>query len=199
MGGMAAQIPIKNDAHLNALAFEKVLADKRREVNLGHDGTWVAHPGLVPVALEVFNEGMKGPNQIHVKRDLTRIQAQDLLKVPNGNITEFGLRTNVQVALSYLEAWLGGLGCVPLNHLMEDAATAEISRAQIWQWLHHGKITSQHFQEVVADELVKILHKVGKEKFEAGKYELAAQILSEVVLSQEFVEFITLPAYSYLD
>lgn len=199
MGGMAAQIPIKNDAHLNALAFEKVVADKRREVSLGHDGTWVAHPGLVPVALEVFNEGMKGPNQIHVKRDLTRIQAQDLLKVPSGNITEFGLRTNVQVALCYLEAWLGGQGCVPLNHLMEDAATAEISRAQIWQWLHHGKITSQRFQEIVADELVKILHKVGKEKFEAGQYELAAQILSEAVLSDDFVEFITLPSYSYLN
>lgn len=198
MGGMAAQIPIKNDAHMNALAFEKVIADKRREVNLGHDGTWVAHPGLVPVAMEVFNEKMKGPNQIQNKRDLVRIQAQDLLRVPSGNITESGLRTNVQVAICYLEAWLQGSGCVPLNHLMEDAATAEISRAQIWQWVHHGRISSQHFQEVVADELVKILHKVGKEKFETGKFELAAQILSDAVLNDEFVEFITLPAYSHL-
>ena len=196
MGGMAAQIPIKSDPNLNAQAFAKVVADKNREANLGHDGTWVAHPGLVSAAMDVFNQKMPGANQIQVQREAVEIKAQDLLKVPTGNITEAGLRTNIYVAICYLESWLRGVGCVPLNHLMEDAATAEISRAQTWQWLHHGKITRAQWDEALASELGKIQMAMGSERFRAGKYELAAQILANTIESDEFVEFITLPAYA---
>jgi len=156
MGGMAAQIPIKDDVHLNAVAFEKVIADKKREVGLGYDGTWVAHPGLVGVAMDVFNEKMKGPNQISDPKEPLRICAEDLLRVPQGNQSEAGLKNNVQVALAYLASWLGGQGCVPLHHLMEDAATAEISRAQLWQWVRHGKVSSEKFQDLLAHELQEV-------------------------------------------
>ena len=138
MGGMAAQIPIKNDPEANEKALDKVRQDKLREVKAGHDGTWVAHPGLVPVAKDVFDQYMPQPNQIPVKREDVRISAQDLLKVPTGEITEQGLRLNVDVGIQYLEAWMRGNGSVPIYNLMEDAATAEISRAQVWQWLRHG-------------------------------------------------------------
>ncbi|MGI9202436.1 MAG: malate synthase A, partial [Woeseiaceae bacterium] len=137
IGGMAAQIPIKGDPDANEVAMAKVRADKEREVDDGHDGTWVAHPGLVPLAQEIFDAGMPGLNQVHRLRDDVQIGAADLLQVPKGKITESGLRDNISVAVQYLAAWLGGNGCVPINHLMEDAATAEISRAQIWQWVHH--------------------------------------------------------------
>ena len=137
MGGMAAQIPIKNDPLANEAALAKVRADKEREAGDGHDGTWVAHPGLVPLALEVFNQYMTGPNQLARLREDVHVGATDLLRVPEGTITETGLLNNVSVGLQYLAAWLGGLGCVPINNLMEDAATAEISRAQLWQWVHH--------------------------------------------------------------
>src|SRR5213080_3560106 len=138
MGGMAAQIPIKHDPVANEAALEKVRQDKLREVRAGHDGTWVAHPGLVPVAAQVFDASMPGPNQLHVARDDVRVTASDLLAVPEGEITEAGLRTNVDVGIQYLESWLRGSGCVPIYNLMEDAATAEISRSQVWQWMRHG-------------------------------------------------------------
>ena len=137
MGGMAAQIPIKNDEEANRNAMDKVRADKEREVRAGHDGTWVAHPGLVPVAKEIFDAGMKGPNQLNVLREDVQVAAKDLVGAFKGEITEKGLRTNISVGIQYLETWLRGTGCVPLYHLMEDAATAEISRAQVWQWLYH--------------------------------------------------------------
>src|SRR5688500_4085832 len=137
MGGSAAQIPIKNDPIANEQALAKVRADKEREASDGHDGTWVAHPGLVPIAREIFDRLMQTPNQMHRKRNDVRVTAQDLLAIPQGQITEAGLRNDVSVSLQYMAAWLSGNGCVPIYNLMEDAATAEIARAQIWQWIHH--------------------------------------------------------------
>lgn len=201
MGGMAAQIPIKDDPAAHARAVAKVTADKKREVSLGHDGTWVAHPGLVPVARKVFDDSdqmARSPNQISLSKEEVHISASDLLKVPTGEMTEGGLRTNVNVSLLYLESWLRGNGCVPLYHLMEDAATAEISRAQIWQWIHHGRITQTLFEQILLEELERIQLAVGTEKFNSGKYSLAGRILTEIVNSHEFVEFLTLQAYSYL-
>jgi malate synthase len=206
MGGMAAQIPIKNDAAANAAALVKVREDKLREVGDGHDGTWVAHPGLVPLGLEVFNAGMPGPNQLHVLRQDFSVTARDLLELPPGPITEAGLRINVNVGLLYLEAWLRGNGCVPIYNLMEDAATAEICRAQVWQWIRHPKgvlqdgrkVTVDLFRNVLPEELGKIKAMVGADTFVAGKYELAAQILDDITSREQFVEFLTLPAYQYL-
>lgn len=186
MGGMAAQIPIKEDAEKNRLALEKVRADKKREVELGHDGTWVAHPGLVSVARDIFDQKMPSPHQIHLRPGAS-VTAADLLQVPTGEVTEQGLRLNTQIALLYLESWLRGVGCVPLHHLMEDAATAEISRAQIWQWIQHGRIRAADFSQVLKQEMRQ-----------EGQFPLAAQILTEITTSPEFVEFLTLPAYAYL-
>lgn len=207
IGGMAAQIPIKNDPRANEEALERVRADKRREVNDGHDGTWVAHPGLVPIALEEFDKVMKGPNQIHRKREDVQVTAADLLKVPEGTITEAGLRTNISVSLQYLETWLRGTGCVPINNLMEDAATVEISRAQIWQWIHHPKgilqdgrkVTVELFHELAQDELAKIKAAIGEKRFASSKFPQAYEILDKIITSDQFVEFLTLPAYQYLD
>src|SRR5690348_11687667 len=157
MGGMAAQIPIKNDPDANQKALDKVRQDKLREVKAGHDGTWVAHPGLVPVAHEIFDAHMKGPNQIDVKRNYVEVGPADLLEAPQGEITDRGLRLNIDVGIQYLESWLRGSGCVPIYHLMEDAATAEISRAQVWQWVNHrikmndGKIGRASCRERVED------------------------------------------------
>jgi malate synthase len=206
MGGMAAQIPIKSDPQANATALAKVREDKLREAGDGHDGTWVAHPGLVPVAREVFDAAMPGPNQLHVKRDDVHITARDLLEVPKGPITEAGLRTNVNVGLLYLEAWLRGNGCVPLYNLMEDAATAEISRAQVWQWIRHPagvlddgrKVTVELFRRVLAEEMEKIQAAVGADAFAAGQYALAARVFDQIITSEQFVEFLTLPAYEHL-
>ncbi len=198
MGGMAAQIPIKNDPLANSKAMEKVIADKQREVKLGHDGTWVAHPGLVEIARSVFDEGFSTDNQIDKEKDSKKIQSQDLLTVPSGEITEAGLRMNLNVSLLYLESWLRGTGCVPLYNLMEDAATAEISRAQVWQWIRHGKVEAKDAKRILREELDKIQEEMGATQFLAGRYLLAAEILTEVITSDEFVEFITLPAYSYL-
>src|SRR5690606_7422750 len=163
MGGMAAQIPIKGDPVANDAALAKVRADKEREAGDGHDGTWVAHPGLVPVAMEVFDRLMPTPNQLH-KVPEVEVTAGDLLRIPQGTITEAGLRNNVSVSIQYLAAWLGGLGCVPINNLMEDAATAEISRAQIWQWINHPggvledgrKVTVELFRAITREELDKL-------------------------------------------
>ncbi len=205
MGGMAAQIPIKHDPAANEAALEKVRQDKLREVKDGHDGTWVAHPGLVPLAREIFDAHMKGANQLDNKRLDVKVGRDDLLRPPEGTRTEAGLRQNVDVALQYLEAWLGGLGCVPLHNLMEDAATAEISRAQLWQWVRFGAtledgrtVTPELLCRVIDEELAKIRAEVGPERFEAGHYARARQIFERLCLADRFEEFLTLPAYEAL-
>jgi malate synthase len=197
MGGMAAQIPIKNDPEANDRALEKVRQDKLREVKAGHDGTWVAHPGLVAVAKGVFDEYMPQPNQIDRKREEVRVTAQDLLAIPHGTITEAGLRLNVDVGIQYLEAWLRGNGAVPIYNLMEDAATAEISRAQVWQWLKHGAkledgrpVTPELVKQAIADVLAK---------FPGGRFPVAAELFEKMMLSGEFSDFLTLPAYNLID
>ena len=206
MGGMAAQIPIKTDAEANALALQKVRDDKVREATDGHDGTWVAHPGLVPIAMEVFNERMPGPNQLDRLREDVHVTAADLLAVPSGPITEAGLRTNINVGLRYLESWLRGSGCVPIFNLMEDAATCEISRTQVWQWIRHPrgvlddgrKITAELFRSFMNEELGKIRADIGPEAYDQGKYPLARQVFDQVTTSPTLVEFLTLPAYELL-
>ncbi|NVO86383.1 malate synthase A [Hymenobacter terrestris] len=206
MGGMAAQIPIKNDPEANERALEKVRQDKVREARAGHDGTWVAHPGLVPVALEVFNELMPQPNQIDNKRDDVQVTAQDLVQAPTGDITEAGLRLNLDVAVRYLESWLRGNGCVPIHNLMEDAATAEISRAQVWQWLHtpgtqlaDGRpLTVALYRELLPAQLEVIRQEIGDEVYAQGKYLEAARLFDRLVMSEQFIEFLTLPAYEQL-
>ena len=199
MGGMAAQIPIKNDPAANDAALAKVRADKLREVKDGHDGTWVAHPGLVAVARDIFDAHMAGPNQLDRSRDDVNVTAEDLLAVPEGEITEAGLRTNVRVALQYLEAWLRGAGCVPINHLMEDAATAEISRTQIWQWIQHGAaladgrtVTNDLFEAVLTDELA------GLQAAGGTGFGPASELLRNLCTQPYFHEFLTLPAYEQL-
>ncbi len=207
IGGMAAQIPVKNDDQANKIAFQKVRADKEREVRDGHDGTWVAHPGMVELVKEVFNEGMPTPNQIFNKRADVEVTAKNLLEVPTGEITEEGVRTNINVGIRYTAAWLSGMGAVPINNLMEDAATAEISRAQIWQWIRHPKgridnkkdITEQMVTVLIDEELMKIREQVGEETFTTGSYEKAATIFNQLVMQDEFEEFLTLPAYKQLD
>ncbi len=207
IGGMAAQIPIKNDPQANEEALGKVRADKHREATDGHDGTWVAHPGLVAIAMSEFDAVMKTPNQIARKRDDVQVTAADLLKVPEGTITEGGLRNNVSVGLQYLESWLRGSGCVPINNLMEDAATVEIARAQIWQWIHHPKgilddgrkITVELFRQIAREEREKVESALSEEQRAGRRFQDAAQILDEIITSDEFVEFLTLPAYRYLN
>jgi malate synthase len=205
MGGMAAQIPIKNDPAANEAALEKVRNDKLREVKAGHDGTWVAHPGLVPIAKEIFDAHMKTPNQIHVKREDVDISAADLLKVPQGEITEGGLRLNVDVGIQYLESWLRGSGCVPIYNLMEDAATAEISRCQVWQWLRGEaqlsdgrKVTREMVRETIPSQLRHIRSVVGPASFDKGKFPLAAQLFEQMLVSDDLKEFLTLEASRYL-
>ena len=206
LGGMAAQIPIKRDPALNAQALEKVRQDKLREVRQGHDGTWVAHPALVPLAREVFDAHMPGPNQIERRRDDVHVTAQELLATPPGAITFEGLRTNLEVAVRYLGAWLGGLGCVPIHDLMEDAATAEISRAQVWQWQRHGArlqdgryVNATLIQQTLSDVMASLPEGVGAEAPGAGQFALAARILTDLTTGPEFAEFLTAVAYQYLD
>ncbi len=205
IGGMAAQIPIKNDTPRNDAALEKVRADKLREVRDGHDGTWVAHPGLVSMAREIFDTHMPTPNQIHRTREDVQVSADDLLEVPQGSRTMAGLRRNVNVGISYLASWLKGAGCVPLNNLMEDAATAEISRAQLWQWAHHGAsledgqaVTHTLLREVIAEELAKI--RQSDNEGARGKDCLgeAAGMFERMCTSDELATFLTLPAYDKL-
>ncbi|MCZ6795953.1 MAG: malate synthase A [Planctomycetota bacterium] len=203
IGGMAAQIPIKGDEAANAAAMSKVVDDKMREVWDGHDGTWVAHPGLVPLVMKVFDRHMSGANQIDRRDPDSDITARDLLRVPQGRISEQGLRTNVCVGVRYIAAWLRGKGCVPLNHLMEDTATAEISRAQVWQWIHHRsgvlddgrKITATMARAVLHEELQHIKAEIGVEAFEDGRYQLAADVFEELITAESFSEFLTLSAY----
>jgi len=192
MGGMAAQIPIRDDPVANEAALARVRADKLREVKAGHDGTWVAHPGLVPVAQAVFDEHMPGPNQIHISRDDVQVTPADLLAVPKGTITAEGLHTNIDVGVRYLAAWLGGNGCVPIHNLMEDAATAEICRAQIWQWLRHGARLSDG--RAVTVSLVR--DAIAAEPAYRG---LAGQLFEQMSTAPEPPEFLTLVAYQYLD
>jgi malate synthase len=205
MGGMAAQIPIKGDPAANEAALDKVRRDKLREVTAGHDGTWVAHPGLVAVAKEVFDAHMKTPNQIHVKREDVHVTAADLLAVPTGKITEDGLRLNIDVGIQYLESWLRGSGCVPIYNLMEDAATAEISRTQVWQWLHHGatledgrKVTPALVRETIASELEHIRSAVGTQQYESGKFAVAAEMFERMLVSERLEDFLTLEAYQLI-
>jgi len=202
MGGMAAQIPIKNDVAANEAAMDRVRADKKREAGDGHDGTWVAHPGLVAIAKAEFDAVMKGANQIARKRQDVHVSAADLIAVPEGTRTEAGLRQNVAVGIGYVEAWLRGTGCVPLFNLMEDAATAEISRAQVWQWVRHGQtlqdgrpVTKEFVREIVREENDKVKAAMGEEAFAQGRYEDAAQLMIELVEQPTFEEFLTLPAY----
>jgi malate synthase len=205
MGGMAPQIPIKGDEAANEAAMNKVKADKLREVSWGHDGTWVAHPALIPYAMEVFNAHMPTPNQLHVKREEVQVKAADLLAVPTGTISEAGLRGNANVCAQYMAAWMAGNGCVPLFNLMEDAATAEISRTQLWQWVHHGAklddgriIDAALIKTIIAQELEKIRTSVGETAFTAGHYVKAAHMLEEQTLSNSYTEFLTLAAYQAL-
>jgi malate synthase len=206
MGGMSAFIPVKNDEAANERAFAQVRADKEREATDGHDGTWVAHPGLVPVAMEVFDRVMPQPNQIDRKREDVHVTAADLLAVPDGTITEGGLRTNVSVGIQYLESWLRGNGAVPLNNLMEDAATAEISRAQVWQWIRHPKgilddgrkVTLDLYRQIDREELAKLRAQLGDEQYNARAFDRAATIFDQLISSDQFIDFLTLPAYEQL-
>ena len=203
MGGMAAFIPIKNDPVANEKAIAQVRADKEREAGDGYDGTWVAHPGLVPVAKEVFDRLMPRPNQIDKKLSDFHTTAADLLEAPSGDITEAGLRQNIAVGLGYLEAWLRGTGCVPLFNLMEDAATAEISRAQLWQWIHHGaqlkdgrKVDPALCESIIQEELAKAKQIGDPARYAA--YEKSAQLMRDLIRSPQFIEFLTVPAYQRL-
>ena len=202
MGGMAAFIPIKSNEAANATAIERVRADKQREATDGHDGTWVAHPGLVPVAKEIFDEFMPQPNQLDKKRDDVHVGSADLIAVPAGDITEEGLRNNVRVGVQYIEAWLGGLGCVPLYNMMEDAATAEICRTQVWQWIRHkarmpdGRTVEEDLvREVVGEEMAKLKQVLGADRYDGGHFKDAVQLFLQVATPPAFIDFLTLPAY----
>ncbi len=210
MGGMAALIPSrKGDQEANEKALEGVRKDKEREVSQGYDGTWVAHPDLVPVAREVFERGLEGkPNQLERRRDDVQVSAADLLDLPStpGAITEKGLRTDVSVGFQYVSFWLTGRGAAAINSLMEDAATAEISRSQIWQWVHHGvqlqegpTVTRELVRQVLDEETTKIREGVGDRVWQAGRPGETREIFERVALSEELIEFLTLPAYEYLD
>jgi malate synthase len=200
---MAAQIPIKNDPVANQAAIDKVRADKLREVTDGCDGTWVAHPGLVGVAKEVFDQHMPQPNQYGRQRPDVNVSAKDLLAFqPEKPITEAGVRNNISVGIQYLGSWLAGNGCVPVFNLMEDAATAEISRSQIWQWIRSPKgvlddgrkVTADLFRKLLKEELAKVKSGEG-----AGRYDEAAKLFEELTLDERYVEFLTLPAYALID
>jgi malate synthase len=206
MGGMAAQIPIKDNPEANARALDKVRADKLREVREGHDGTWVAHPALVPVAKDVFDEGMPGPNQLDRLREDVVASAGALIEPPRGTRTDQGLRHNIRVGIQYLEAWLGGQGAVPIYNLMEDAATAEISRTQIWQWIAHramlddGRVVTRPLVlQCIGEEYERVRREVGAARFDRGHFPEARKLFEEVATSEELVDFLTLPAYEVLE
>ncbi len=205
MGGMAAQIPVKNDEEANKAAFAKVENDKLQEVQNGHDGTWVAHPGLVQTALDAFNKFMPTPNQIDNKREDVEVTEADLVALPIGTITEEGIRENINVGILYIESWLSGNGAAALYNLMEDAATAEISRTQVWQWLQNnvklanGTIfTKEMYQQLKEEEIEKIKNLVGESAYNSGRFSLAIELFDDLVLSDEFTEFLTLPAYKHI-
>ena len=206
MGGMAAQIPIRTDAAANEAAMARVRADKLREAQAGHDGTWIAHPGLAEVARAPFDAVMTGPNQLHVARAEVQVTAADLLQVPQGKITEEGIRTCIRVGVQYLESWLRGGGCVPLYNLMEDAATAEICRAQLWQWIHHGAhtedgrpVTADRFDRLLSEELDRIHRELGRTRVSGGVFPTAVRLFDQMTKQESFEEFLTLRAYELLD
>jgi len=204
MGGMAARIPIRNDPAANDAALAKVRADKEREASVGHDGTWVAHPGLVSTAIEAFARHMKGPNQLHIIPD-TPVVAADLLEPLHGPITEQGVRWNLHVGVRYLEAWLGGSGAEPIHNLMEDLATSEISRSQLWQWLSFGAklddgrpVTPEMYDRFLADELKQIRAEYGDERYDGGHFPAAVELFLRMSKSREFDEFLSILAYELL-
>ncbi|MDH4260619.1 MAG: malate synthase A, partial [Gammaproteobacteria bacterium] len=187
-------------------ALARVRADKEREAGDGHDGTWVAHPGLVFVARDIFDRLMPAVNNLDKKREDVTVTAADLLRVPEGDITEAGIRSNIDVGVRYLAAWLGGNGCVPIHHLMEDAATAEISRAQLWQWVRHGSrlkdlrtVTLKMVRELMAEQLAKIRAEVGESAYATGHYARASELVDQLTASTDFVPFLTPVAYQYID
>ena len=203
---MAAFIPSK-DAERNAQVLNKVKADKSLEANNGHDGTWVAHPGLADTAMAVFNEVLgERPNQLAVSRaDDAPITAEELLTPCDGDRTEEGMRANIRVAVQYIEAWISGNGCVPIYGLMEDAATAEISRTSIWQWIHHQKtlsngkpVTKPLFRQMLAEELLVIKDELGDARFSGGRFDDAARLMEQITTSDELIDFLTLPGYRLL-
>jgi len=205
IGGMAAQIPIKNNEEANKIAFAKVIADKEREVKNGHDGTWVAHPDLVKIAKTVFDKYMPTKNQIHVKRDDIHVTEKDLLETPKGTITEEGVRKNISISVLYIASWLNGQGAAALHNLMEDAATAEISRSQLWQWLQNEVVldnqkvlNEKYYHRLAMEEFEKIRNLVGDENHEKQKYRLAEQLLDILVVNDNFIEFLTIPGYKYI-
>lgn len=210
MGGMAAQIPVKNDDAANDAAFAKIRADKEREVRAGHDGTWVAHPAMVAAAKETFDAHMPGKHQIKVKRQPRKISDDAMLEPHDGTITETGVRTNIEIGIRYIAAWLSGRGAVPIHGLMEDAATAEISRTQIWQWLRHGaevtmsddstmRMTSTLYQRIFDDVFDALQAELGREAFIAGRFPEAARLFTQTATSADLPEFLTIPAYDILE
>lgn len=206
MGGMAAQIPVRDDANLNALAFEKVRKDKEREVKDGHDGTWVAHPGMVQTSMDVFNKYMPSNNQIDRQDEWKSITREQLLEEPVGDISEGGLRLNINTGIQYVASWLSGRGAAPIHHLMEDAATAEISRAQVWQWIRHPrgvlmdgrKITLALYHSLKEEEMNTIRREVGEDVFKKGRFEEAGDLFDEWAEQEELEEFLTWKAYEKL-
>jgi malate synthase len=209
MGGMAAFIPSRRDPKINEVALPRVTDDKLRESKDGFDGTWVAHPDLVPVAREVFAEFMGDrPNQIQRQRPEVAVSARELLdlRVPGGQMTEAGLRLDVSVGIQYIESWLRGVGAAAIFNLMEDAATAEISRSQVWQWIHHGatlangaRVTREMVRQIEDEELAKIRESLGEATFASGRFDEARTLFEEVALSEHYLEFLTLPAYGHID
>ena len=210
MGGMAAQIPVKNDEEANKTAFDKVRKDKEREAKLGHDGTWVAHPDLVPVAMDVFDMEMPAKHQIHKKRQFPRITDEAMLSPHSGCVTEAGVRTNIEVGIRYIASWLCGRGAVPIHNLMEDAATAEISRSQIWQWLAHGAnvkmeggfketLSRRLYERIFNEEIAKLKADLGDDGYVKGRFPEAADIFTQTATAQILPEFLTIPAYALLE
>lgn len=205
IGGMAAQIPIASDPTANAVAMERVRADKLREARAGHDGTWIAHPALAAIARQAFDGVMHGANQLEVTRSDVHVTAAELVRAPTGAVTQAGIRKNIRVGVQYLESWLGGNGCVPLYHLMEDAATAEICRAQLWQWLRHGTRTAEgraftpdYFHELLGEELEHIHREIGAARTLSGVFPTATRLFAGMVTDETFDDFMTLPAYELL-
>ncbi|MBU8786137.1 malate synthase A [Bacillus glycinifermentans] len=206
IGGMAAQIPAKDNPDINAAAFAKIREDKEREVKDGHDGTWIAHPGMIQTALDVFDEHMPEANQIHRKREDIKVEGKDLLEVPTGRITEKGVRTNISAGIRYMASWLSGKGAAPIDHLMEDAATAEISRAQLWQWISHPQgilddgreVTAEMFKTMKEEEMKRIIDDIGLKRYQEGRFEEAGRLFEAMILDDQFAEFLTIPAYEKL-
>jgi malate synthase len=205
MGGMAAQIPVKNDPVANEAAFAKVRIDKEREARDGHDGTWVAHPDLVPIAKEVFDRLMPMPNQLDRLREDVDVDRDALLEIHQGTKTEAGFRENIRVGVQYIEAWLRGRGAVPIYNLMEDAATAEISRAQIWQWITYGAtlengihVTPEFFVRALGEEMERVNDEIGPKTYGSGRFPEAIDLFRKLSLAPQFAEFLTVPAYKLI-